>query len=156
MKCPGDVKGGPSSCEFDPDKLTLKIDFLIRSEVEAIALAVDKLMRWLKKTCRRPDQEFAVEMALRVAGMEGDEAIVKPRKGIVVGASHASHESSLAAKRLLFLVIMPRKPGRSGRRGARPRGSQTDSAERPWLRTPCSGRARSARPQTRASFLLSP
>jgi len=35
-----------------------------------------------QETCRRPDQEFAVEMALRVAGMEGDEAIVKPRKGI--------------------------------------------------------------------------
>jgi len=62
MKCPGDVKGGPSSCEFDPDKLRLKMNFLIKSEVEAIALAVDKLMRWLKKPAGRPDQEFAVEM----------------------------------------------------------------------------------------------
>ncbi len=39
--------------------------------------------------------------ALLVAGMKSDKAIIEPRKLVVVSPSPASHESSLAAKRLL-------------------------------------------------------
>jgi serine/threonine-protein kinase RsbW len=58
---------GPPACEFDSDKSILQVDVLVVSKIEAVSPAVDHLMRLLKKTCCAPEQEFAVETALREA-----------------------------------------------------------------------------------------
>ena len=58
---------GPRACEFDSDKSILQVDVLVASKIEAVSPLVDHLMRLLKKTCCAPEQEFAVETALREA-----------------------------------------------------------------------------------------
>jgi serine/threonine-protein kinase RsbW len=58
---------GPPACEFDSDKSILQVDVLVSSRIEAVSPVVDHLMRLLKKTCCAPEQEFAVETALREA-----------------------------------------------------------------------------------------
>jgi serine/threonine-protein kinase RsbW len=58
---------GPRACKFDSDKLVLHVDLLVASKIEAVSPVVDDLMRLLKKTCCAPEQEFAVETALREA-----------------------------------------------------------------------------------------
>lgn len=58
---------GPRACEFDPDRSILQVDVLVASRIEAVSPVVDHLMRLLKKTCCAPEQEFAVETALREA-----------------------------------------------------------------------------------------
>ncbi len=61
------INSGPPPCEFQAQNLVLKVDELIESKVEAISPVVEKLMRLLRESCCTPDQEFAVEMALREA-----------------------------------------------------------------------------------------
>ncbi len=61
------VDSGPPACEFHADNLVLKLDELFPSRVDAISAFVEKLMRLLRKTCCPPEQEFALEMALREA-----------------------------------------------------------------------------------------
>lgn len=55
------------SCEFLSCGLTWRVDKLIPSTVEVISPTVDEVMRWLKERCCPPEEEFAVEMALREA-----------------------------------------------------------------------------------------
>ncbi len=55
------------TCEFKADNLVLRFDELIDSRIEAISPAVERLMRLLKEGCCTPEQEFAVETALREA-----------------------------------------------------------------------------------------
>ncbi len=54
-------------CEFAASHLLWRVDVLVASTVEAISPVVDKLTRLFKKSCCPPEQEFAVEMALREA-----------------------------------------------------------------------------------------
>ena len=56
-----------SPCEFNADKLTLQVDELVASEVEAISPVVDKLMRLLREGNCALEHEDAVELALREA-----------------------------------------------------------------------------------------
>jgi len=58
---------GPPACEFDSDKLILQVDALVESRIDAVSPVADRLMHLLKKTCCPPEQEFAVETALREA-----------------------------------------------------------------------------------------
>ncbi|GEM_PF-5378450 len=55
---------GPPDCQFQSDRLILQMDELIESRIEAISLAVERLMHVLRETCCTPEQEFAVETAL--------------------------------------------------------------------------------------------
>jgi len=61
------TSSGPPPCEFHAHKLTLEVDLLVASKIEAISPVVERLMRLLKKTCCASKQEFAVETALREA-----------------------------------------------------------------------------------------
>jgi serine/threonine-protein kinase RsbW len=61
------TSSGPPPCEFHADKLTLEVDLLVASKIEAISPVVERLMRLLKKTCCASEQEFAVETGLREA-----------------------------------------------------------------------------------------
>ena len=54
-------------CEFMASDLTWKTDVVVASTVEAISPVVDKLMQLFKTSCCPPEQEIAVEMALREA-----------------------------------------------------------------------------------------
>ena len=62
-----ETNSGPPACEFNADKLIMQVDVLVPSKIAAVSTVVDKLMRLLKKTCCGPEQEFAVETALREA-----------------------------------------------------------------------------------------
>jgi|ERR1700680_4645396 len=57
----------PSPCEFHTDKLSLRIDELIPSNVEAISPVVDELMDVINESDCAPKEEFDVETALREA-----------------------------------------------------------------------------------------
>lgn len=54
-------------CRIDPTTLTMRVDILVESKIEAINPVVKKLMRLLRRTCCAPEQEFAVETGLREA-----------------------------------------------------------------------------------------
>ena len=54
-------------CEFMASDLIWKVDVLVASTVEAISPVVDKLMQSFKTSCCPPEQEIAVEMAIREA-----------------------------------------------------------------------------------------
>src|SRR5437867_12505074 len=54
-------------CEFMGSNLTWSVDVDVASTIEAISPAVDQLMHSLKTSCCPPEQEIAVEMALREA-----------------------------------------------------------------------------------------
>ncbi len=58
---------GLPACEFNIPHLTLKVDELISSEIDAISPVVDKLMRLIREGACAPGREFAVEIALREA-----------------------------------------------------------------------------------------
>jgi serine/threonine-protein kinase RsbW len=57
----------PSPCEFNTDKLTLRIDELVASDVEGISPVVDKLMSIINESDCAPKESFGVEIALREA-----------------------------------------------------------------------------------------
>jgi hypothetical protein len=62
----------PLPCEFNTDKLTLRIDELVASDVDAIS-PVDKLMSIINGSDCAPRDSFGVETALREAlGQRGD------------------------------------------------------------------------------------
>lgn len=54
-------------CEFMGSNLNWSVDVVVASTIEAISPAVDQLMQSLKTSCCPPEQEIAVEMALREA-----------------------------------------------------------------------------------------
>ena len=54
-------------CEFMGSNLTWRVDLVVASTIEAISPAVDQLMPSLNASCCTPEQEIAVEMALREA-----------------------------------------------------------------------------------------
>ncbi len=54
-------------CEFVASDLIWRVDVLVASTIDAISPVVDKLMQLFKTSCCPPEQEFAVEMALREA-----------------------------------------------------------------------------------------
>lgn len=54
-------------CEFMDSNLTWSLDVVVASAIEAISPAVDQLMQSLKTSCCPPEQEVAVDMALREA-----------------------------------------------------------------------------------------
>ncbi len=54
-------------CEFMALDLVWRVDVLVSSTVETISPVVDKLMQLFRTSCCPPEQEFAVEMALREA-----------------------------------------------------------------------------------------
>ena len=54
-------------CDFLASDLIWKMDVVLTSTVEAISPVVDRLMQSLKARCCPPEQEIAVEMALREA-----------------------------------------------------------------------------------------
>jgi serine/threonine-protein kinase RsbW len=58
---------GPPPCEFNTDKLTLRIDELVASDVDAISPVVDKLMGVINESECAPTDSFGVESALREA-----------------------------------------------------------------------------------------
>ncbi len=51
-------------CEFDPDRLLLKLDFQLPGDVESIQPAVDKIMEVVGSMECAEDHEFEVEVAL--------------------------------------------------------------------------------------------
>lgn len=55
------------SCEFLSSGLTWRVDKLVPSTIQVISPIVDEAMRCLKDRCCPPEEEFAVEMALREA-----------------------------------------------------------------------------------------
>ena len=55
------------SCEPNAGKLTLQVDELVPSNIDAVSRMVDRLMNLLKAKCCRPEQEYAVDTALREA-----------------------------------------------------------------------------------------
>ena len=57
----------PAPCEFNTDKLSLRIDELVASDVEAISPVVDKLMNIINESDCAPKESFGVEIALREA-----------------------------------------------------------------------------------------
>ena len=57
----------PSGCTFDLDRLVLKIDELIPSDVNAISPLVDRILFLIRESGCAPGQEYAVETALREA-----------------------------------------------------------------------------------------
>jgi serine/threonine-protein kinase RsbW len=58
------TSSGPPPCEFHAHKLTLELDLLVASRIEAISPAVERLMGVLKTYCAS-EHQFAVETALR-------------------------------------------------------------------------------------------
>ena len=54
-------------CDFAVPNSAWKVDKLVSSTVEGISPFVDDLMRLLKENCCPPEEEFAVEVALREA-----------------------------------------------------------------------------------------
>lgn len=58
---------GEPACGFDSKTLTMRVDILVESKIEAVNPAVKKLMRLLRRTCCTAEHEFAVETALREA-----------------------------------------------------------------------------------------
>lgn len=56
-----------SPCEFMASDLIWKTDIVVASTVETISPVVDQLMHSFKTHCCPPEQEIAVEMALREA-----------------------------------------------------------------------------------------
>jgi serine/threonine-protein kinase RsbW len=54
-------------CDFVASDLIWETDVVVASTVEAISPVVDSLMQSLKTNCCPPEQEIAVEMALREA-----------------------------------------------------------------------------------------
>ena len=54
-------------CDFAVPHSARKVDKLVSSTVEGISPIVDDLMRLLKESCCSPEEEFAVEVALREA-----------------------------------------------------------------------------------------
>ncbi len=54
-------------CGFDPATLTMGVDVLVESTIEAIHPAVEKLMRLLTANCCPREHQFAVETALHEA-----------------------------------------------------------------------------------------
>jgi serine/threonine-protein kinase RsbW len=54
-------------CEFMGSNLNWSVDVVVASIIEAISPTVDQLMQSLKTSCCPPEQEIAVEMALREA-----------------------------------------------------------------------------------------
>lgn len=57
----------PPVCGFDPATLTMGIDVLVESKIEAINPVVEELMRLLTTNCCPREHEFAVQTALREA-----------------------------------------------------------------------------------------
>lgn len=54
-------------CGFDPATLTMGVDVLVESKIEAINPVVEELMRLLTTNCCPGEHELAVETALREA-----------------------------------------------------------------------------------------
>lgn len=54
-------------CGFDPATLTIGVDALVESKIEAINPVVEELMRLLTANCCPREHEFAVQTALREA-----------------------------------------------------------------------------------------
>ena len=54
-------------CEFIGSDLTWTVDIAVASTIKAISPVVDQLMQSLKTSCCTPEQEIAVETALREA-----------------------------------------------------------------------------------------
>jgi serine/threonine-protein kinase RsbW len=65
MKQQNELELQPS--EFMGSNLTCSVEIVVASAIEAISPAVDQLMQSLKTSCCSPEQEVAVEMALREA-----------------------------------------------------------------------------------------
>lgn len=61
------ANSGPPPCEFETDKLTLKLDELVSSDVDTISPIVDRLMCAINESRCAPGQQYAVETALREA-----------------------------------------------------------------------------------------
>ncbi len=57
----------PRVCLLDATNLKTKLELILPSRIEAIAPAVNRIMRLLKKECCSPEHEFAVETALQEA-----------------------------------------------------------------------------------------
>jgi serine/threonine-protein kinase RsbW len=57
----------PPPCEFHTDKLTLRVDELVPSNVDAISPVVAKLMNVINESDCAPKESFDVETALREA-----------------------------------------------------------------------------------------
>ena len=56
-----------SLCEFDSQKLLLKLEFIVPGDVHAISPVVDGVMHIAKQMGCAKDKEFEVEMAVREA-----------------------------------------------------------------------------------------
>jgi serine/threonine-protein kinase RsbW len=57
----------PRPCEFMGSDLLWSVEVVVASTIEAISPVVDRLMQSLRTSCCPPEQENAVEMALREA-----------------------------------------------------------------------------------------
>jgi serine/threonine-protein kinase RsbW len=57
----------PPPCEFHSDELTLRVDELVPSNVEAVSPVVDKLMKVINESDCAPKEPCDVETALREA-----------------------------------------------------------------------------------------
>lgn len=58
-------KNEPPPCEFRADKLSLEVDELVASDIEAISPLVDRLMRMIRQSHCAPGEDYALETALR-------------------------------------------------------------------------------------------
>jgi serine/threonine-protein kinase RsbW len=61
------ARQNPPPCEFHSDKLTLRVDELVPSNVDAISPVVDKLMIVINESDCAPQESCDVETALREA-----------------------------------------------------------------------------------------
>lgn len=62
-----EINSRPPACEFSAGNVILRVEEVVVSKIEAISPVVEKLMGLLKENCCKPEQEFAVETALREA-----------------------------------------------------------------------------------------
>lgn len=58
---------GDGACGFDARRLTMRVEVLVQSKIEAINPVVRKLMRLIRRACCAAEHAFAVETALREA-----------------------------------------------------------------------------------------
>ena len=94
----------PASCEFDSDKLLVKVDLTISGGVEAIAPVLDRIMAIVRGMGCARDREFEVELAL-------GEALANAIRHGIARAPGGKVQCSVACDRERGMLIVVRDPG---------------------------------------------
>jgi serine/threonine-protein kinase RsbW len=94
----------PASCEFDSDKLLVKVDLTISGGVEAIAPVLDRIMAIVRGMGCARDREFEVELAL-------EEALANAIRHGIARAPGGKVQCSVACDHERGMLIVVRDPG---------------------------------------------